>query len=287
MHSLREISLAVFGPGLLGGSLLFDARALGAKHTRVWARREESLTEVRRLGLADFMSTDARAVAAGADILVLCVPVGGMKSLAEAIVQADLPPEAIVTDVGSVKAAVLVGAGDVCRKAGVCFVGSHPMAGAETTGLAAARAGLFQNASCILTPEADTPPAALAKLESFWQALGCRTASMDAARHDSVVARISHLPHLAAVATTLAAFQPDPAMAQFAAGGLRDTTRVASGPPDMWREILLENRTAILPSLADLHQAIGELLEIFQNADEGKLLARLEEAKTLRDLRYP
>ena len=286
MNAFLGTSLAVFGPGLLGGSLLLDARAMGLRELRVWARRGESLDQVRERGLADLASTDAREVAEGADFLVLCVPVGGMKALAEQIVQAKLGVAPVVTDVGSVKAAVLAGAGAVCQTAGVPFVGSHPMAGAETSGLEAARAGLFRDAACILTPDGDTFPPAMAKVEAFWQALGCRTSQMDAARHDTLVARISHLPHLAAVAATLACFKPDASLAQYAAGGLRDTTRVASGPPDMWRGILMENRQAILPALSDLHRATGELLEILEKADEGSLLSRLEEACRLRATRY-
>lgn len=287
MNSLQGSTLAIFGPGLLGGSLLLDARASGASALRVWARRDESLAMVRQRGLADFTSTDAHDVAAGADLIVLCVPVGGMKALAEQIVHAPLGQNAVITDVGSVKVPVLAGAGEVCRRAGIAFVGSHPMAGAETAGLEAARPRLFDKAACILTPDSGTDPSALARVETFWQELGCRTTCMDAARHDALVARISHLPHLAAVAVTLACFKPDPAMAQFAAGGLRDTTRVASGPPDMWREILSENRAAILPALADLHQATGELLEILAKGDDVQLLARLQEARQLRSTRYP
>lgn len=279
-------TLAVFGPGLLGGSLLLDAPRLRPRSLRVWARREETLTEIRERSLADLASTDAREVAEGADFIVLCVPVGGMESLARQIIQAPLPPDVVLTDVGSVKAAVLAGAGQVCREAGVPFIGSHPMAGAETSGLGAARAGLYQNAPCILTPEPDTSAAALEKVEAFWRALGCRTSIMDAHAHDALVARISHVPHLAAVAATLAAFKPDASLAQYAAGGLRDTTRVASGPPVMWREILQENRQAILPALADLHAATGELLEILQNQDDSKLLQVLQEAQALRATRY-
>lgn len=286
MNPFQGMSLAVFGPGLLGGSLLLDARARGVRELRVWGRREESLQQVRDRGLADLASTDAQVVAEGADFLVLCVPVGGMKALAGSIAQATLGGKAVVTDVGSVKASVLAEAGAVFRQAGIPFVGSHPMAGAEVAGLEAARAGLFQGAACILTPEPDTDPEALGKVDAFWQALGCRTAHMAATRHDEVVARISHLPHLAAVAATLAAFKPDASMAEFAAGGLRDTTRVASGLPSMWREILLENRQAILPALTDLHQVTGELLEILQKADEDLLLSRLEEARDLRATRY-
>ena len=286
MNPFRGMSLAVFGPGLLGGSLLLEARARGVRELRVWSRREAPLALVRERGLADVASTDAAAVAAEADFLVLCVPVGGMTALAQQIVTAGLGANPVVTDVGSVKAAVLSGAGAVFRQAGIHFIGSHPMAGAEVAGFEAARAGLFTDAACILTPEPDSPPAAVDRVEAFWQALGCRTARMDAARHDTVVARISHLPHLAAVATTLAAFQPDQTMAAFAAGGLRDTTRVASGLPTMWREILLENRSAILPALTDLHRITGELLEMLEKADEDQVLEVLERAKQLRATRY-
>lgn len=286
MKSFQDTILAIFGPGLLGGSLLLDARGHGVRQLRVWARRPETLTKVRERNLCDFAATDAREVAEGADLLVLCVPVGGMKALATQIAKADLGENPAITDVGSVKAAVLAGAGEVFRQAGMPFVGSHPMAGAEIAGLEAARTGLFQQAACILTPEPSSVPAAVEKVEAFWTLLGCRVARMDAAQHDAMVARISHLPHLAAVAATLAAFRPDPGMAQFAAGGLRDTTRVAAGPPDMWREILIENRHAILPALTDLHQATGGLLEILEKADEGQLQERLEEAKRLRATRY-
>ena len=209
-----------------------------------------------------------------------------MKVLASQLAAARPAEGAIFTDVGSVKGMVMREVAPVLTAAGFTFIGSHPMAGAEVAGLEAARAGLFQGAACILTPEPDTDPEALGKVDAFWQALGCRTAHMAATRHDEVVARISHLPHLAAVAATLASFKPDASMAEFAAGGLRDTTRVASGLPSMWREILLENRQAILPALTDLHRVTGELLEILQKADEDLLLSRLEEARDLRATRY-
>lgn len=286
MFPFSDTTLAIYGPGLLGGSLLLEARARGAKQVKVWARSPQGVEKVRARGLADLASTDAREIAEGADFLILAVPVGAMAGLAAEICRAHPAPGAVVTDVGSVKAAVLAGAGAVCRHAGVAFVGSHPMAGAETPGLDAARAGLFKNAACLLTPDNATDPAALEKVDQFWTALGCRTSRLDAHHHDEVVARISHLPHLSAVAATLASFKPDASMAQFAAGGLRDTTRVASGLPSMWREILAENRTAILPALRDLHAVTGDLLEILERGDDDRLLARLEEARELRATRY-
>lgn len=287
MTSLKDTRLAVFGPGLLGGSLLHDARTLRARELRVWARREESLAAVRRAGLADFASTDAAAVAEGADILVLCVPVGGMKMLAQQLTAAPSAAGAVFTDVGSVKGMVMREVAPVFAAAGLTFIGSHPMAGSERTGLEAARRGLYQAAACILTPAADAPRAAVERLHGFWQALGCRTSEMDAAAHDVIVARVSHLPHAAAVLTVLAAFRPDAAAATFAAGGLRDTTRVASGDPAMWREILMENREAVLPALRDFREVAARLIALLENGEAAALEVMLEEARQLRASRYP
>ncbi len=280
------LTLAVFGPGLLGGSLLHDARALNFKSLRVWARREESLGEVQSLGLADFTSTRAAEVAEGADLLVLCVPVGGMKSLAQQIAGATTAPGAVFTDVGSVKGLVMGEVAPVFTAAGAEFCGSHPMAGSDKGGLANARAGLYQNAACILTPAAiggDAP----ALLHGFWRLLGSRTHVMDAATHDTAVARISHLPHVAAVLTALAAMRPEPGYAAFAAGGLRDTTRVANGDPSMWCEILMENREAILPALRDLAACNAHIIESLETGDAAALNALLSEARALRASRYP
>ena len=285
--TLKELRLAVFGPGLLGGSLLHDARALGVRELRTWARREESLAAVRDLGLTDFAATDAAAVAQGADLLVLCVPVGGMVNLAQQLAASQPAAGAVFTDVGSVKGMVMREVAPVFAAAGFTFIGSHPMAGSEKTGLDAARRGLYRDAPCILTPPPDAPRAALERLHTFWQALGCQTSAMDAAAHDEVVARISHLPHAGAVLATLAAFAPDPAAARFGAGGLRDTTRVASGDAAMWCEILLENRAALLPALQDLRTAASQFIAALESGDAAALLALLAEAQRLRATRYP
>jgi len=286
MTSLKDIRLAVFGPGLLGGSLLHDARALGARELRVWARREESLTAVQHAGLADFASTNAAAVADGADLLLLCVPVGSMKPLAQQLLAARPAAGAVVTDVGSVKGLVMREVAPVFAEAGFPFIGSHPMAGSEKTGFAAARPGLYNDAACILTPPAGAPRAAVESLRSFWQALGCRIYELGALEHDAAVARISHLPHAAAVLTTLAALQSDPAVAALAAGGLRDTTRVASGDPGMWCEILLENRAALLTALVEFRAAADRLCAALASHDAAALQAMLTEARRLRATRY-
>ena len=287
MTSLKDIRVAIFGPGLLGGSLLHDARALGATELRVWARRPESLTAVCDAGLAAFSSIDPVAVAEGADVLVLCVPVGGMKDLATQLSAARPATGAVFTDVGSVKGMVMREVAPVLAAAGHVFIGSHPMAGGEKAGFSHAKAGLYRHAPCLLTPGPESCSAALKRLHDYWHAHGCHVHEMDAATHDAVVARISHLPHAAAVLTTLAALRNDSSIARFSAGGLRDTTRVASGDPSMWREIMLENRDALLPVLRNLRDTVEELLTIMENDDAASLETLLAEARTLRATRYP
>jgi prephenate dehydrogenase len=279
-------SIAVLGPGLLGGSILHDAMRLGVPSVRAYARRLEVCQEIDRLSLAHMATTDLARAVHGVSLIVLASPVGAYPQLVQSLLRCPLADDVLITDVGSVKGMVLATAGKLCRAAGRTFIGSHPMAGSEAKGLLSSKARLFEQAACILTPEVDTPPAALQRLTQFWTALGCSVSTMDGARHDEVVARISHMPHLAAVAVTLAALGEDTGIAQFAAGGLRDTTRVASGDPDMWREILLENRPAVLAAGRDLQRKLAELLDLLEAEQEMPLMQALETAKKLRDQRY-
>lgn len=279
--------LAVLGPGLLGGSLLHDAKRLGWPNVRAWARREETVEQLRAQQLAHLATTDLAAAVQGAQVIVLASPVGSYPALVEELLRCELASQVIITDLGSVKGPVVAGIGRTLTAAGIAFVGGHPMAGSEAKGLAAARPQLFDRAFCLLTPTPDTPPFALATITALWEALGAQVATLEAARHDAIMARISHLPHLAAAAITLAALEGDPNIARYAAGGLRDTTRVASGAPAMWEEILSENRTAVLNAGRELHQKLGELLEFLENRDHAQLRAALEQAKALRDARYP
>jgi prephenate dehydrogenase len=287
---MRPKALAVIGPGLLGGSLLFDARRLGWPDVRAYVRREAAAEHIRQQHLATTATTDLPTALRGADVIVLATPVGTYRSLAEQIVahKGILAQQVLITDIGSVKEMVLAGAGEVFSRAGLAFVGAHPMAGGHEKGVHAAKAGLFQEAACILTPrqgENEKTPA-IQQAIAFWQALGCRTALLDARTHDTTVAHISHMPHLAAVAVTLAALAKDPSLAEYAAGGLRDTTRVAAGDPPMWREILTENRSAVLQSAQELKNQIEHLIGCLQSHDDEKLQNLLEKAKSLRDARY-
>ncbi|HEY1717443.1 MAG TPA: prephenate dehydrogenase [Verrucomicrobiae bacterium] len=236
--------ITIIGVGLLGGSI-----GLAAKKRRVageiagFVRSKKSIAGCEKFGATDFATTDLLAAVSNSDLIILCTPLAQMPSIAKQFLPA-LKRGAIVTDVGSVKAGVVRELESLVQKSGAHFVGGHPMAGAEKTGVAAARENLFENAVCVLTPTKKTNSAALKKLEQFWRSLGARVLKMDAARHDLLVSRSSHLPHV--VAATLANLVLNPTspkmQPQLCANGFRDTTRIASGSPEMWRDIALANR---------------------------------------------
>ena len=272
--------LAIFGPGLLGGSLAGAVRRAGlADDIHVWARRAEAAQKVVSRGWADLGTCDVRTAAEGADLVVLATPVGAMPELARQLIKVELADTVLVTDVGSVKGYVEEKVAPIFNAAGIAFIGSHPMAGAETAGFEAARDDLFEGTACVLTLHAASVP----RLREFWQRLGCRLSILTPLEHDMAVARISHLPHLAASATALAALAGDPGRAQIGGRGFRDTTRVASGDPGLWTEILIENRAALEAPLADLISRLGEVLDFLRRSDQEQLRHFLAEAKRLRD----
>ena len=192
--------IAIIGVGLLGGSIGLAARRFRiAGEIAGFVRREQTIAECEKVGALDYATTDLLASVSNADLVILCTPLAQMRSLMEQCVPA-LKRGAIVTDVGSVKAGVVRELESVVAKAGAHFVGSHPMAGAEKTGVAAARADLFQNAVCVLTPTRRTNASAARKLERFWKSLGARVLKLPPEQHDLFVSRTSHLPHVVAAA---------------------------------------------------------------------------------------
>lgn len=276
-------SLAILGPGLLGGSLARAARRAGGCRVALWARRAEAVAEIAALDIAEAVSTDLRSIVAGADLVVLCVPVGAMPALAREIADM-LSPATIVTDVGSVKAVVVAELGEIFRGR-ARFVGSHPMAGSEQTGIRAARAELFDDATCIVTPVAASDPAAVAELRAFWQRLGGRVIEVAPAEHDEIVALISHLPHLVAATLVQTVLAENPRAFEFSGPGFRDTTRVAAGPPAMWAEILHMNRDAVRRSAEAMIEKLRGILTLLDR--EPPMTEFLTEAKTQRDRLRP
>lgn len=251
---------------------------------RVWARRPEAVEEVRRLLPGAIASTDVATVVQGASLAVLCMPIQHMPGIARQMAACELAEDLIVTDVGSVKGGVVGELEAIFMPTKAAFLGSHPMAGSQHTGLAHARGDLFHQAACIVTPTAHTKPQHLARLRTFWVKLGCRLQEMNPQQHDHCVARISHLPHAMAVVTTLAALSQDTRVLDSSAGGFRDTTRVAGGDPDMWTGILMQNRTEVMAALQDVSATVRDLLEMLRTMDEEALRRFLAQAKALRDL---
>lgn len=260
-------SIAILSPGLLGGSLALAIRErMPGAQIRVWARREENVQKVRAMGLADAASTGVAAIAEGADLVIFCMPIGAMAEVAGRIAGV-VSRDAIVTDVGSVKQPVVEKLGSIFRgRAG--FIGSHPMAGSEQAGLDAARADLFQGAVTILTPVQETPRETVQAMGGFWETIGCRVAIATPRAHDEAVALVSHLPHLAAAALVQTVLGEDPAALDWRGNGFLDTTRVASGPPAMWAEILIENRAAVKKAV---HAMIENLSEVTKLLDAEEL----------------
>jgi prephenate dehydrogenase len=280
-----ERSIAIFSPGLLGGSLIKTIlQRMPGVEIRVWARREEAVQEVRREMPGMLATTSMAEAVHGASLAILCMPIQHMPDIARQMADSDLADDLLVTDVGSVKGSVVNALEPILAKTKAVFIGSHPMAGSQRTGLANASGDLFHRAACLVTPTANTRREHLDRLRAFWVKLGCRVREMTPQAHDHCVARISHLPHAMAVLTTLAALQRDTSVLDSSAGGFRDTTRVAGGDPAMWAGIFLNNRDEVISALEDAAGAMLELVEMLRSMDEEALRRFLAKAKALRDL---
>jgi prephenate dehydrogenase len=279
--------VAVLGPGLLGGSVLLALRSgFPGVELRAWARRQAVLDAVMARGLADGASTDLAEVVAGADLVVLATPVETMAGLAAqlAAVPVVAGTAAVVTDVGSVKGALVGELEGLLAGSGWRFVGSHPMAGSERAGLEAARADLFAGAVCLVTPTPQSDAAAVVWVQDFWRSLGCEVLELSPQQHDLEVARVSHLPHLLAAVSVLAALRGDPGRRRCVGRGFRDSTRVAAGDAGLWTGIVRENATEVLAALLDARAALDELILKVEENDDVGLRAFLSEAKELREL---
>ena len=277
--------VTLIGVGLLGGSLGLALRERRlADSVFGFVRRAASVKECEQLGAVDQATRDLETAVAGAELIVLCTPIAQMRGLAEQMLPA-LKPGAVVTDVGSVKGRVARELEPLVAKAGGHFVGSHPMAGAEKMGVAAARADLFVKAVCVITPTPRSNGAAVAKVKRLWKSVGSRVLRLTPARHDALVSRSSHLPHV--VAATLANLVLDPAwpreQADLCANGFRDTTRIASGSPEMWRDIALANRENLSRAVGTFVADLQEFRRILKSGNVETISRFFERAKQMRD----
>jgi len=278
-------TVAILGPGLIGGSLALALAERGlAKRLMIYARSPRALDEIRLASVDAELTGNPSEAVADADIVILCVPIEAMAGLTHEFREA-LKPGAFVTDVGSVKGSVVRDLEPLLENHAL-WIGSHPMAGSERNGFAAARADLFEGATVILTPTPQTPREAQRRGEKFWTALGANLAILSPEKHDQMVAAISHIPHLIAAALVNHAVTfGDLALA---GGGFRDTTRIASGSPELWTEIFLANSEATSLQARHLIAQLIDLETALNNPDKAAaktlLLATLKAARDARSL---
>lgn len=269
---------------MLGGSILKAVKKRLPKcEVRIWARRFEALHHPVIRELADFAGTDVVSVVGGAELVILAPPVQHMAGLVQEFPR--LKRGAVVTDVGSTKVSVVQALKRTVEQKGGCFVGSHPMAGSEKTGINHSSEMLFENAAVIVTPEENQEhsPEVL-QVAAFWKALGGVVTFLSPARHDEIVASISHLPHLVAAALARRALTNRGENASLAGGGFRDTTRIASGDPAMWTGIMAANQEALISELGALIAELKHWQDALAARDEAELFRLLSLAKECRDL---
>jgi cyclohexadieny/prephenate dehydrogenase len=277
--------LALIGVGLIGSSIARAARAQGAARSIVaTARSAATRKRVTELGLADRVVDSHAAAVEGADLVIVCTPVGACGKVATEIAP-HLADGATVSDVGSVKGAVVREmAPHIPPRAH--FVPAHPVAGTENSGPDAGFAELFVNRWCILTPPSGTDPGAIERLANFWRLLGANVATMSAEHHDLVLGITSHLPHL--IAYTIVGTADELAQVtrsevlQFSAGGFRDFTRIAASDPIMWRDIFLANKEAVLEMLGRFNEDLSALTRAIRRGDGETLFQQFSRTRGIR-----
>jgi cyclohexadieny/prephenate dehydrogenase len=277
--------LALIGAGLIGSSIARAARAQGAARSIVaTARSAATRRRVAELGLADQVMESNAAAAEGADLVILCIPVGACGAVAEQIA-GHLAPGATVSDVGSVKGSVVRDVAPHLPR-GVHFVPAHPVAGTEYSGPDAGFAELFVNRWCILTPPAGSDARATEKLAAFWRLLGANVEQMTAEHHDLVLGITSHLPHLIAYTIVGTADELQTVtrseVLKFSAGGFRDFTRIAASDPTMWRDVFLANKDAVLEMLGRFNEDISLLTKAIRNGDGKALFDHFTRTRAIR-----
>jgi cyclohexadieny/prephenate dehydrogenase len=276
--------LSVIGLGLLGGSV---ARAAKAAWPDIRVTGHDSDPAVRQraraIALADTIADTAAQAVTGADLVVMCVPVGAMGDAARAMAPG-LSADVLISDVGSSKAGVAAMLADALP--GHRVIPAHPVAGTEQSGPDAGFASLFRNRWCILTPPADADPADLARLVTVWEAFGARVETMDAEHHDLVLAVTSHLPHLIAYCIVGTASDLERVtqseVIKFSAGGFRDFTRIAASDPTMWRDVFLTNREAVLDMLGRFNRDLSALETAIRAGDGSELFDHFTRTRAIR-----
>ena len=277
--------IVIFGVGLIGGSL---ALALKLKFANLQivgvGRNGDHLQDALKLGVIDLAETNIEQALKNADLVIIATPVAQTPPILSAIFP-HLESHTVITDVGSTKTDVVACAQAILGEKSVQFVAGHPIAGAEKSGVTAAKADLFIGKNVVLTPSKNCDLKAIEKVRAMWLATGANVSEMTAAEHDSIFAAVSHLPHLLAFALVdeLASRDNAEQLFNFAASGFRDFTRIAGSHPEMWRDITLANREALLSELEAYQTKLTSLQEKLKNEDATGLQAMFERASEARN----
>jgi prephenate dehydrogenase len=279
--------VTIVGVGLIGGSVGHALREASAVTEVIgYGRNPTHLSRAVELGLVDRWSTDLSDAVMGADVVMVATPVGIMPALFQQLAEF-VSPTCVVTDAGSVKMKVVDAARASFGPSSERFVGGHPVAGLEKSGVEAARGDLFRGHNVILTPGRDTDPNAVTRIGSLWQTIGAQLMVMSPQQHDSLLALTSHLPHMLAYALVnllAAQAQDDDECFDLAAGGFYDISRVASSDPVMWRDICLSNKDELLTRIGEYQETMDRLAVLIRSKDADGLEQMFQKARSARSL---
>ncbi len=278
-------TVTIIGAGLIGSSLARAIKRGGLSNNLVLCDQDKAvLQEAEALCLADNYIADVKLATEGSDLIIFAVPVGAIEAIG-IVISPVLKPDAIISDVGSVKSKVLKALKPIVPD-GVHLVPGHPVAGTEESGPAAGFASLFDDRWCILTPEPDADEAAVQKMEDFWRTIGSRVEIMDADHHDLVLAITSHVPHLIAYNIVGTASDLETVtrseVIKYSAGGFRDFTRIAASDPTMWRDVFLNNKDAVLEMLGRFSEDLTALQRAIRWGDGDALFDLFSRTRNIR-----
>ena len=274
--------ITILGVGLLGASFALALKENGLCRTITgYGRNRENLQRAKERNIIDSFEQDPVAACRDSDLIMLSAPVGSFLGLAKAIVPA-LKKGAVLTDVGSVKGKLVREIEKMMPKA-VHYIGGHPIAGSDRSGIDSANAGRFRNARCVITPTENSDPSALDIIQNLWKALGSEIVILNPEEHDRIYASVSHLPHLIAYAMVNTVAEMDRAYLDFSGKGFMDSTRIACSSEELWNDICFLNRDNLVEVLAVFQKNLDRMDQYLKTGDEASLKAEFRKARTLRE----
>ncbi len=275
--------ICIIGVGLIGGSFALGLKKAGkVKHIVGFGKNEETLVKAKKLGAVDSYSLDIASALNNVDMVVIATPVNSFKSILE-MIKPHINNEVIISDVGSTKGSVVKIAKEVFGELPQYFIPAHPIAGKEKSGVEAADATLFNQKRVILTPGENAHTQAIVQVSDLWESIGSKVEIMSDTKHDDLLAMTSHLPHMLAFSLMDYLIDNDPNACDYAAGGFKDFSRIASSDAVMWRDICINNPDQIIKHIKGYQQTLNKLSDLIENNQSDQLEQLFLEAKKARD----